>query len=78
MGQSTVRRLNRRVVLSLRQRAATNRASAEADHPVPLRDALLPDREVFASRANALRRCLRASVGSTDVIRAHRDRRHAP
>ena len=78
MGQSTVRRLNRQVVLSLRQRAAANQASAEADHPVPLRDARLPDREVFASRANALRRRLRASIDSTDVIRAHRDRRGSP
>ena len=78
MGESTVRRLNRQVVRALRQRAAGNRPSAEANHPEPLRNALLPDWRVFASRANALRCRLQASIDSTDVIRAHRDRRRSP
>ena len=68
MAQATVRRLNGQVVRSLKQRAAANRPSAEADHRELLRNALLPDREAFASRANALRRRLRSSIDSTDVI----------
>ncbi len=78
MAQSTARRLNTLVVRALEQRAAAKRPSAEADHRELLRDALLPDREVFASRVNALRRRLRSSIDSTDVIRAHRDRDRAP
>lgn len=78
MAQSTVRRLNGQVVRALKQRAAANRPSAEADHQELLRNTLLPDREVFAARARALRRRLRSSIDSTDVIRADRERDRAP
>ncbi len=76
MAQLTVR-VNEQIVLALEQRAAANGRSAEAEHRELLRSALL-HRDAFASRASALRRRLRSSIDSTDVIRADRDRDAAP
>ena len=78
MAQLTVRNVNEQIVRALKLRAASNGRSAEAEHRELLRSALLPDRETFASRASALRRRLRSSIDSTDVIRTDRDRDAAP
>ena len=76
MAQLTVRNVNEQVVRALKQRAAANGRSAEAEHRELLRSALLPDREAFVSRSGALR--LRSSIDSTDLIRADRERDTAP
>ncbi len=78
MAQLTVRNVNEQVVRALKQRAAANGRSAEAEHRELLRSALLPDREAFVSRSGALRRRLRSSIDSTDLIRADRERDTAP
>ena len=74
MAQLTVRKLSEEVVGALKQRAAANGRSAEAEHRAILRKALLGTEEQFAARAAALRRRLRSSVDSTAAIRADRDR----
>jgi antitoxin FitA len=60
------------------QRAAAHGRSAEAEHREILREALLEEGEDFASRAKSLRQRLRSTVGSTEVIRADRDRDTTP
>ena len=74
MAQLTVRNLAPDVVGALKRRAAANGRSAEAEHRDILRKALLVDEEDFAARARALRRRLRSTVDSTEVIRRDRDR----
>ena len=74
MAQLTVRNVSAAVVHALKQRAAANGRSAEAEHRELLRAALLGSEEDFAARAQALRRRLRSSVDSTEIIRADRDR----
>lgn len=74
MAQLTVRNVSAAVVQALKQRAAANGRSAEAEHRELLRAALLGAEEDFATRAQALRRRLRSSVDSTEIIRADRDR----
>jgi plasmid stability protein len=77
MAQLTVRNVDDRVVRALKQQAALHGRSAEAEHRDILRAALLEEsrtRESFAKRAARLRRRLRSSVDSVDVIRADRDR----
>ena len=54
--------------------AAANGRSAEAEHLEILREALFAGEHDFASRARALRRRLRSTLDSTEVIRADRDR----
>ena len=78
MTQLTVRSVDEQVIRALKQRAAANGRSAEAEHRELLENVLLPERAEFASRASALRRRLRSSVDSTDVIRADRDRDASP
>ncbi len=78
MAQLTVRNVNEQVVRALKQRAAAHGRSAEAEHRDILRAALLEGEDNFAARAKALRRRLRSSVDSSDLIRADRDRDHAP
>ena len=73
MAQLTVRKVSREVVTALRQRAAANGRSAEAEHREILRATLLGRVEDFATRAEQLRRRLRSSVESTDTIRQDRD-----
>lgn len=74
MAQLTVRNVNEQIVRSLKRRAADHGRSAEAEHREILRQALLEDGADFAARARALRRRLRSTVDSSEVIRADRDR----
>lgn len=74
MAQLTVRKLSRQVIDSLKQRAAANGKSAEAEHREILRKALLPGEGAFAARARAMRQRLASSIDSTDTIRADRER----
>ena len=77
MSQLTVRNVDDQVVRALKRRAASHGRSAEAEHREILRKALLEQgwpRESVAERAAALRRRLRSSIDSTDLIRADRDR----
>ncbi len=74
MAQLTVRRVTDQIVRELKQRAAANGRSAEAEHREILRRTLLGNSEDFATRAAALRERLVSTVDSTEVIRADRDR----
>ncbi len=74
MAQLTVRNVQERIVRALKERAAAQGRSAEAEHREILRAALLEDEVDFAARAAALRRRLHASVDSSESIRADRDR----
>ncbi len=74
MAQLTVRRVTDQIVRELKQRAAANGRSAEAEHREILRRALLGSSEDFAARAAALRARLVSTVDGTEVIRADRDR----
>lgn len=74
MPQLTVRKLSRQIVHSLKQRAAANGRSAEAEHREILRQALLRDDGSFVDRARAMRQRLSSSIDSTDTIRADRYR----
>ena len=73
MAHLTVRNVSEDVIAALKRRAAANGRSAEAEHRELLRAALLGGCENFAARAEALRRRLRSSVDSADIIRAARD-----
>ena len=77
MPQLTVRRVAPRVVRELKRRAAANGRSAEAEHREILCKALLEAEENFAARAKALRRRLRSSIDTTEIVRADRDRSSA-
>lgn len=77
MSQLTVRNVDEQVVRALKRRAASHGRSAEAEHREILRKVLLEQgrsRESVAARAAALRRRLKSSIDSTDLIRADRDR----
>lgn len=74
MGQLTVRNVRESVVRALKQRAAARGRSAEAEHREILQTALLGGEAAFADRAEALRRRLRSTVDSSELIRADRDR----
>ena len=74
MAQLTVRNISEQVVRALKQRAAAHGRSAEAEHRLILREALVEGEESFTARAKALRQRLRSSVDSSEVIRADRDR----
>ncbi len=74
MAQLTVRNVSAQIVRTLKERAAAHGRSAEAEHREILREALLEEKEDFATRAQALRRRLRSTVDSSEVIRADRDR----
>ena len=74
MAQLTVRKLSRQVIDNLKQRAAANGSSAEAEHRAILRKALLPAEGAFADRARAMRQRLTSSIDSTETIRADRER----
>ena len=77
MAQLTVRNVAQQVIRSLKRRAAAHGRSAEAEHREILRRALLEREENFASRAKELRRRLRSSIDSSEIIRADRDRNSA-
>ena len=74
MAQLTVRNVSPEVVKALKRRAAARGRSAEAEHRELLQNALLGPAEDFIARAAALRKRLRPSVDSSEVIRADRDR----
>ena len=74
MAQLTVRKLPRQIVDSLKQRAAVNGRSAEAEHREILRQTLLRADGSFADRARAMRQRVSSSIDSTDTIRADRYR----
>jgi antitoxin FitA len=74
MAQLTVRNLGATLVRTLKQRAAEHGRSAEAEHREILRRALAETGEDFSTRAKALRRRLRSTRDSAELIRADRDR----
>ena len=74
MPQLTVRKLPGQIISRLKQRAAANSRSAEAEHREILREALLPAGGDFVERARAMRQRLSSCIDSTDTIRADRDR----
>ena len=74
MPQLTVRRLSGQIISRLKQRAAANGRSAEAEHREILREALLPAGGGFAERARAMRQRLSSRMDSTDSIRVDRER----
>ena len=74
MTQLTVRDVSPVVAGALKRRAVAHGRSAEAEHREILRASLLGAGKDFAARAAGLRRRLRSSVDSSDVIRADRDR----
>ena len=77
MGQLTVRNVDDEVIQALKKRAADHGRSAEAEHREILRKSLFEKEkygESVAVRAAALRKRLRSSVDSADLIREDRDR----
>ncbi len=74
MSQLTVRNVSADLVRTLKQRAAAHGRSAEAEHREILREALLEGESDFAARAEDLRRRLRSTIDSAEIIRADRDR----
>ena len=73
MPHLTVRNVSEELVAALKRRATANGRSAEAEHRALLHEALLGANAEFAARAAALRRRLRSSIDSADMIRAARD-----
>jgi antitoxin FitA len=74
MSQLTVRNVSADLVRTLKQRAAAHGRSAEAEHREILREALLEEESDFAARAEDLRRRLRSTIDSAEIIRGDRDR----
>jgi plasmid stability protein len=74
MTQLTVRNISPQLIRMLKQRAAAHGRSAEAEHREILREALIEGEDDFSTRAKALRRRLRSSIDSSEIIRADRDR----
>jgi plasmid stability protein len=74
MTQLTVRNVTADLVRTLKERAAAHGRSAEAEHREILREALIEGASDFATRAKVLRRRLRSTVDSADIIRADRNR----
>jgi plasmid stability protein len=77
MGMLTVRNVDDEVIRALRIRAAKNGRSAEAEHRVILRQALMPD---MAEVAELLRRRRESLAGrdfadTDEIIRRMRDER---
>jgi antitoxin FitA len=73
MTQLTVRNVSAEIVRTLEQRAAAHGRSVEAEHREILREALLKGETDFATRAEALRRRLRSTADSSEIIRGDRD-----
>ena len=74
MPQLTVRKIPTEVVNRLKRRAAARGRSAEAEHRLILRDALLGTDGSFAERARAMRQRIKSNIDSTETIRADRKR----
>lgn len=73
MAQLTVPNVDDQIVEALKKRAAEHGRSAEAEHREVLRAALLDSDASFAERAASLRKRLRSSTDSTEIIRDARD-----
>ena len=73
MPQLTVRKVSREVAGALERRAAAKGRAGKAEHREILHASLLGAEYDFAARAEALRRRLRSSVDSSEIIRAARD-----
>ena len=73
MAHRTDRSVGAAVPGALKQRAAANGGSADAEHREAPRATRRKTNDNFAARAEALRQRLRSSVDSTDIIRAARD-----
>jgi len=80
MPQLLVRNLDEDLVRRLKLRAAAAGRSAEAEHRLILEQALKPDVAAFKERARQLRERTkgRGGVEAWEIIRADRDRDHAP
>ncbi len=77
IGQLLVRGLDDWVINSLKQRAARNGRSVEAEHRAILELVLEPEAELFAELAARLRATTPPSmINSTELIRADRDRNY--
>lgn len=77
MGQLIVREVDDEIARALKERAAANGRSAEAEHRMILREVLqpTPDMTDFAAAAARLRSRLRAGTDSVELIRAGRAER---
>lgn len=73
MAQLTMRKISRKAVGALERRAEAAGRSAEAEHREIPRTSLPGAEDDFAARARALRRRLRSSADSSDVIRVALD-----
>jgi plasmid stability protein len=80
MAQLLVRNVDDDLVRRLKMRATAAGRSAEAEHRLILEQALKPDVAAFKERARALRERTkgRSTIESWELIRADRDRDHAP
>jgi len=80
MAQLLVRNLDEDLVRRLKQRAAAAGRSAEAEHRMILEQALKPDIATFKDGARQLRERTKGRGGPEgwEIIRADRDRDHAP
>jgi len=78
MGQLLVRNVDDDLIRRLKERAAANGLSAEAEHRIILEQALRPGGESFAERAARWRRLTagRETTDSAALIRTDRDRDH--
>ena len=74
MPQLTVRNVPALVVAALKTQAAAHGRSAEAEHRDILQRALLADGSDFAARAAEIRRRIRSTADSAEMIREERDR----
>jgi plasmid stability protein len=76
MGQLLVRQLDDRLINALKERAAKNGRSVEAEHRAILEEVLDRDRREFIELARQLRESLAGipQTDSADLIREERDR----
>lgn len=74
MAQLTVRKVDDHIVKALRKRAAEHGRSVEAEHRQILRAALTDGEASFVERAASLRKRLRSTTDSTEIIRDARCR----
>ncbi len=79
MGQLIVRDVDEDIARALKERAAANGRSAEAEHRMILREVLQPRTEMadFAAAAARLRARLRAGTDSVELVHAGREQRGA-
>ncbi len=73
MARPTVRNVDDQIVKALKKRAAEHGRAAEAEHREILRAARLDSGTSFAERAASLRKRLRSTSDSVEIIRATGD-----